>query len=1163
MRLHPFLLLLFGLFCFFANAQLETAIWYFGRNAGLDFRSGNPVPIFDGQVFTIEGSSVISDPAGNLLFYSDGITVWNRNHDQMPNGDDLQGNPSATNSGIIVPAPGSANLYYIFSAGAIAENLGIHYSVVDLNLDGGLGDVTVKNVPLLIPASEKLTAVQHANGIDTWVVARDTGNSYYAYLVTAAGVQNVPVISSLGFDISMFGPFHGSKAGDLKFSPDGTKAAAAYWFPMTDMYPSAEWYDFNPATGVFTNARNLFTTALIDTEIYGVEFSPSGRFIYATEFGGSIFQFDTQNPTAEPLELYAQDPSTLTEFGALQIGLDGKIYVANYFGTALSVINNPNEQGLACNFQHNALDLGGPISQLGLPPFIQSFFFVGDIQAKNFCLGDTTEFSIDVSEPITSILWDFGDGNTSNLESPTHIYAASGQYTVSVVVTTASETTTETDQILISEIPVANSPGTLEFCENETLLPYEFDLNSQNNIILGTQDPATFLVGYFPTQQDADDLTNELIGVQALSYGTSTFFVRVSNRANAICYDTASFDVLIKQQPIPSAIPDITVCDDDADGLYTFDLNTFRTGLLANETPIFSEVSFHLSQNDADLNTNPLADTYINTQLVETIYFRMQNNIHPECYETGEIRLEVIGQVIANTPTDLEYCDDNNDGQAVFDLTQTEAEIIGTQNASSINITFHESQADADGNTNALSASNYLSDSYQNTIYVRVENASDNSCYDTTSFNLNIFDTPIAPSVTNWLVCDDNNDGIYAFDFTEKIIEILNGASGVSVSYFESQADADVSQNAIIGNYQNSSNPQTIYFRLENSNNIDCYDVGSFEIQVYDTPTAYTPTDIIVCDDDETGRYSFDLSQKDVEVLNGQDGLAYEVSYHTTELEALNNENPLSKTNYQNSNLNEIVWARIQHSQLEYCYDVSSFNLIVNPLPQLNLEETYVICPDSPDLVIEGGSFETYEWRNADGIIVGNNPSLAITELGPYSLTVSQTTNGVVCENSTEFEVLSSGAPESFTVNTSGISDVITLTIDAIGIGEFEYSVDGENYQTSNSFEVFPGQYTIYVRDPLECRILTQDIIALGYQKFFTPNNDGNNDYWNIIGGDMYPDSKVYVYDRYGKLLKQLDINSSGWDGTYLGADVPSSDYWFKYEYDNGKIFTGHFALKR
>jgi gliding motility-associated-like protein len=277
----------------------------------------------------------------------------------------------------------------------------------------------------------------------------------------------------------------------------------------------------------------------------------------------------------------------------------------------------------------------------------------------------------------------------------------------------------------------------------------------------------------------------------------------------------------------------------------------------------------------------------------------------------------------------------------------------------------------------------------------------------------------------------------------------------------------------------------------------------------------------------------------------------------------MNNESPLSKTAYQNSLYTETIYARIQHATLDICYDTTSFSLLINPLPQLNLEDTYVLCPDSPDLVIDAGIFETYEWRNESNDVVGTEQNFAVTDLGIYQLTVTETTNGIECSNTTTFEVVSSGAPETISISSNGFSDIITLTIAATGIGTFEYSIDGVNYQPSNEFEVFPGEYTVFVRDPFACRILTDTIFVMGYEKFFTPNGDNSHENWNVIGATAFPNATVTIYNRYGQLLKQMGANSIGWDGTYLGNPVPSTDYWFRFDTGEGQQMTGHFALKR
>jgi len=277
----------------------------------------------------------------------------------------------------------------------------------------------------------------------------------------------------------------------------------------------------------------------------------------------------------------------------------------------------------------------------------------------------------------------------------------------------------------------------------------------------------------------------------------------------------------------------------------------------------------------------------------------------------------------------------------------------------------------------------------------------------------------------------------------------------------------------------------------------------------------------------------------------------------------MNNENPLSKTSYQNSNLNETLWARVQHNQLDFCYDVSSFNLIVNPLPQIDLEEQYVVCPDSPELVIDGGDFETWAWQDSNGTVISTQRNLQVLELGDYSLTVTQTTNGLACENTAVCNVVSSGAPETLVVDFNGFSDEIQVELLATGVGQFEYSIDGENYQSSNRFTVFPGSYTVYVRDLYDCRTITDDITVIGYQRFFTPNGDGVNEHWNIIGRELYPNSQLYIFNRYGKLVGQFGDDSLGWDGRYNGQELSPTDYWFRFAYGEGEVFSGHFTLKR
>ncbi len=220
------ILILFALIPLLLFSQNEAGIWYFGSNAGIDFGTGSPVAITDGQITTSEGCSTISDQNGDILFYTDGVHVWNKNHTYMDNGTELMGFWSASQSSLIVPNPSNNGIFYIFTVDGMENNLvnGFRYSIVDINQNNGLGKVTDKNILLFTPSCEKITATKHANGIDFWVIAHEwDSNSFYSYLVTSSGVGS-PIISSVGINHS--GNIRNS-IGYMKASVQGDRIALA------------------------------------------------------------------------------------------------------------------------------------------------------------------------------------------------------------------------------------------------------------------------------------------------------------------------------------------------------------------------------------------------------------------------------------------------------------------------------------------------------------------------------------------------------------------------------------------------------------------------------------------------------------------------------------------------------------------------------------------------------------------------------------------------------------------------------------------------------------------------------------------------------------------------------------------------------------------------
>lgn len=362
------LLFLFGIVSI-TIAQKETDKWFFGTGAALDFSSGSPVVINPSPLYTSEGTAAMSDAIGKLRFFTNGVDVYDSTKTIMPNGAGLMGDVSTTQSALIVPNPAFSSQYYIFTAGADGAG-DFRYSIVDMTLNAGLGDVmaTNKNILLTDSITEKIAAIRDgANGI--WIVTHKWGtNQFYSYHLTTAGLMP-PVITNVG-------TIHNTSViqntyGQLKFNNCGTRLACAVGYQDI-----VELFDFNLTTGVVSNPM----TINMSDNVYGVEFSPSGTYLYATSYlsTAKLSQFNISLATL-PLILASKVPlSSTDDLYGLQLGPDGKIYVSRSFSTPfLGVISNPEVSGFGCNYVENGLDLDpsflGVNGALSLPSFMQTY----------------------------------------------------------------------------------------------------------------------------------------------------------------------------------------------------------------------------------------------------------------------------------------------------------------------------------------------------------------------------------------------------------------------------------------------------------------------------------------------------------------------------------------------------------------------------------------------------------------------------------------------------------------------------------------------------------------------------------------------------------------------------------------------------------------------
>lgn len=435
------------LFSLTAYSQREAENWLFGSNGGLSFSGNNPVTLTTRQLSSYEACASISDASGNLLFYTNAESIWDKNHVLMPGSSGLVGHTSATQGALIVRQPNNSTRYYVFTVDASDNQLagGLHYSIVDVSLRSGAGGILLPlNTTVPTPSAtgrltEKLTAIQHANGRDTWVLVHEwQGNGFFAFLVTPTGIAGIPIVSRLGTIHQGGGGTFGNanSVGYMKSSPDGSLLGVA------TRDAGLELFNFNNATGQITNARQLYTGSTFD-RTYGVAFSPDNTKLYTTNLATGIYQYNLSSATpASTRQNIGSSFGYLTS--ALQLGPDGRIYVALHQSPTIGIIANPNALGAACGYTNGSVAVGGQC-QVGLPNFPNSFpqqVVTASIAVPAVCLGEASSFSVALSPitPTATHVWNFGEpsSGTANMgtgTTPTHTYAAAGTYTVTVTTT--------------------------------------------------------------------------------------------------------------------------------------------------------------------------------------------------------------------------------------------------------------------------------------------------------------------------------------------------------------------------------------------------------------------------------------------------------------------------------------------------------------------------------------------------------------------------------------------------------------------------------------------------------------------------------------------------------------------------------------------------------
>ena len=635
--------------------QRDAAHWYFGNFAGLEFNTGTPQALDNGALDTTEGCSAISDKdTGALLFYTEGTTIWNRNHEVMLNGTGLLGSLSSTQSAVIVPLPGSDTLFYVITTDVVqayqngGSGNGINYSIVSITGDGGLGEVIEKNTEILPQGSEKISVVETADGQNFWIVIHFQ-NTFYSFLLDNTGINDTPEVSTIGPEILNFENYRGA----LKLSPDGSKLAIAHTILEPSLGGLAYLYDFDNETGQVSNEVLLSDTLIY----YGVEFSSDSSKLYfsSKSIDGQgqsdriiIEQYDL-NASSVPNSRYVLldlENELLSDIaGALQIGMDRKIY-HSLPGTNISVIENPKLSGSASAFSFSSVSLGLKSSSFGLPQYIQSFF-ESFITIENICEGDLTNFLVDPTKNVISAQWDFGDiasgpDNTSNLINPTHIFSGPGLYAVTVTFQ-FSDRVPKTFVEFVEITPSLDLPDSLSFTQCDIDGVDDglaiFNLEALTDGALEMNDLS---YTFYTSLQDAQ-LNENPISSPGLYENAEGNVVYLVVGADVNCNDIVPIQLQVSSGSGSSDF-NFSLCD------VLLSQNDVWASLTSIENQILSDfpdganVQFYELESEYFTQTNPLTENTVPHSFIAldflSVFYRVLDGA--DCLAAGEVTFDIL-----------------------------------------------------------------------------------------------------------------------------------------------------------------------------------------------------------------------------------------------------------------------------------------------------------------------------------------------------------------------------------------------------------------------------------------------------------------------------------------------------------------------------------------
>jgi gliding motility-associated-like protein len=729
--------------------------------------------------------------------------------------------------------------------------------------------------------------------------------------------------------------------------------------------------------------------------------------------------------------------------------------------------------------------------------------------------------------------------------------------TTSYYVTT-SECTVRTE-VKATIIPLPNYPSTtnsISYCLNNSATP-----------LTATAEANSTLNWYTVASGGTSSATSPTPTTS--SSGITKYYVSQTNTLTTCEGPRAEITVTINALPTTPGVAPISYC-----------LNDIATPLTAT-ADANSTLNWYTVASGG--TSSATSSTPITSSRGITKYYVSQTNTLTAC-EGPRAEITVTVNALPNTPnvTPVAYC-----------LNTTAIPLTATADANS---TLNWYTMSSGGTSSAISPTPITSSSGITKYYVSQTNTFTACEGPRAEITVTINALPTVNDITI-TQCDTDliSDGKTSFNLTVNNNLISSNYTNETFKYYTSLNGAinDIAADLITNElaFENTT-PTSMNIWTRISNSYGCHSASKITLNV---PTANfhpaTNFTYSVCDDfldangndtasnsNTDGIASFDLSPSKAIVLSQlPSNQTYTINYYRTQADALSQTNAISTiTNYRNIGYpnSQTLWIRIESNLDNSCVGLGPYiNLNVEKLPNIELNSTNLICSDNPtffvtlDPGILDGSLPnnyTYNWAKNGVNLNTTTPTLGVNSEGNYTV---QVTNSASCSATRTITVTASSKAIITQINITDLTDINTITVNASGQGDYEYSIDYLNgvWQDSNFFTNVPGGiHQVIVNDKNGCGVASQEITVLSIPKFFTPNNDSYNDVWIVKGMESYPNSNLKIFDRYGKLIKELTPGSTGWDGTFNGQELPSSDYWFVLKLDpTSPEKRGHFSLKR